>query len=264
MLENLTPINPNFSETPENILPHIDEVPLLDDNTWMDSVKDGMPLRMVPTDYITEDMCLIAVTANFNNLEYIPNRFKTPHSYAIAFNRSPASIKFFPRELITEAMAANAIQYSPTLIEHVPARLITTEMAERVVCIDGKLLRYIPHSLRTEEVCLKALKQCVPTMWDAPAMKFVPINVISQDLCNTAIMYNIFSFKHIPDNFKTDGMCLELIAKDFVFIRYLPEPLSPIVKNTLLEYIKNHENAYSNILRPTEEMTLLHKVLWEV
>ena len=86
--------------------------------------EDAFLLRNVPINLIDYPMCLEAIKGKrMNNLEYIPNRFKTEEICSIAVNNYGSNLEFVPEKLKTEKMCEDALRaehYGSYAIPYIP------------------------------------------------------------------------------------------------------------------------------------------------
>jgi len=100
----------------------------------------------MPTESVTEELCLAVVKKNGHMLLYVP------------------------KELKTDAVCRAAVEDTGFLGD-VPQARKTEELCLIAAQIDGDALRYVPKRLMTEAICIAAVKQ------DADALELVPKNL---------------------------------------------------------------------------------------
>jgi hypothetical protein len=82
----------------------------------------------------------------------------------------------------------------------------------------GFILEHIPLSIITSCMCLDAMKS-------GNMLEHVPKSLRSQAVYEAFIKQNPHMFEIVPNHFKTEDMCLEVVQKNGCLIRHVPEKL---------------------------------------
>lgn len=70
---------------------------------------------------------------------------------------------------------------------------------------------------------------------------------------------------HIPQKFKTHEIYIGAVKQYPKIISQVPQfNMTTTMYPTWMELITLYKDAYAKLSNPTEEMTTLHKILWEV
>jgi hypothetical protein len=78
--------------------------------------KNGTWLKFVDNQYVTLDLCLVALRQTPNALKFVPSKIKTEHLfYETALEANPALIKVIPIATLTETMARIAYTKNPNI-----------------------------------------------------------------------------------------------------------------------------------------------------
>ena len=64
------------------------------------------PLKFIPEEFLSEELCLAAVTRAGQALQCVPDKFKTPRVCEAAVRSDPAAIRFVPEALRTEELTS--------------------------------------------------------------------------------------------------------------------------------------------------------------
>ena len=109
-------------------------------------------LQIVPQEFITAEMCLIAVTYCGSLLLCVPEALKTPEICRAAVKETGLALECVPDELKTLALCLNAVQNIGIAIEYVPEKLKTLELCLAAArnAWSGNVFTYIPDELKTQ------------------------------------------------------------------------------------------------------------------
>lgn len=217
------------------------------------------------------DLCSYAADHNGYVLQFI--RKQTPELCMMAVNRTPHALKFVKKQ--TREICRAAVEKDPTtqwyvkdksILEgldlSVPERNDTDNM--RKVRMNGYELGEIPESERTPEVCMIALEQ------NPYALKFVPDptldmyllglkedytilrkiqekmpEALDADAYMRAVRNNPHCFKDVPDEFKTEAMCLHAVRHHGDGIGYVPKSLA--TEEMCVEAVRNQAMAINSV-----------------
>lgn len=87
-------------------------------------MKNWKAIEFVPKEFITEEVCMIAVMQSGLALEYVPKELITEEMCMIAINNNENAIKFIPKELQTREMCMLAVIRNKDLIKFVKEELV--------------------------------------------------------------------------------------------------------------------------------------------
>ena len=116
----------------------------MDDDYILLVSKNGMLLRYIPEDKITDKICKIAIQQNVYALRYVPI------------------------DKITDKICKMAVQQNGTIIEYILYNKITDEICKISVQQTGYALEYIPDDKQTDEICRISVEQ------NKGALNYVP------------------------------------------------------------------------------------------
>ena len=136
-------------------------------------------IEYVPTELLSEELCIAAVKHLGCALGNIPNEFKTPEVCLTAVQNAKNNGKHpddhpysdqiltkVPEQLLTYELCLAAVKHSGRAIAYVPENFITKELCMEAVKEYGEALRHVPEDLKTLEMCIEAVKN------DKGAFKF--------------------------------------------------------------------------------------------
>lgn len=92
--------------------------------------NNGMSLKEIPLEKITEEICRTAIQNNNTSFRYVPDTFKTEELCSFAVSISGTTLKFVPESLKTDTLCRTAIQNFPWALKEVPEELKTKELCE--------------------------------------------------------------------------------------------------------------------------------------
>ena len=119
---------------------------------------EGLTLTDVPEEYLTTELCELAILKNPRNLLNLSIKFLTYELYKIAITNDGIMLRCVPYQFRTEEIYRLAIQNYPYVLEYVPDELKTEEMCRIAVTNDGRTLIYVPRRFKTEELYRIALR----------------------------------------------------------------------------------------------------------
>jgi len=94
-------------------------------------------------------------------------------------------------------------------------------------------LRDVPENLKTAELCLEAIKK------NGYELCYVPESLKTAELCLEAIKKNGDTLCYVPENLKTEELCIEAVKQNSMALNYVPENLKT---ELCLEAVK--KNSY--------------------
>ena len=116
------------------------------------------------------------VMENGLNLKDVPNEFKTLNICLIAIKGNGLALEFVPIQFQTETICKLAVKQNPMALE------------------------FVPDGLKTLKICTIAIKNGESGFH---SLKFINNNLLTEQLCITAIKKSVFAIKHIPNAYMT-------------------------------------------------------------
>ena len=196
---------------------------------------DGNQIRYVPDDLLTEKLCKLAIINKPLSLQWVPTKYKSEQLCMAAIKQDGRALQYTPKDRITNKIIECSLSSGCNFLEFVPEELKTRDLCMACVKINPYEIQNTPENLRTAD------------------MYEIAANIINSDI--------IASF---PEEFRTEEnwriAASNNMEGNVSILNNLPQRYTEI----WLEMIKLSPRAYYYKDSPTEEMTTLHKLLWEV
>ena len=151
-------------------------------------------LEVAPAEWVTEDLCWIAIRQNGMALAHVPLRMKTP-------------------EMCLEAILHDGF------LGDVPEAMRSPDICRAAVRQDGLMLQFVPESLRDREVCDEAVRS------GGDALSHVPETIRNYEMCMTAVTQDGRTLRHVPRQFRDREMCEAAVRSCRWAMRYVPSEL---------------------------------------
>ncbi|GAB6119098.1 DUF4116 domain-containing protein [Dysgonomonas termitidis] len=261
--------------------------------------NDGWALQFVPENKRTKDMCCSALSQvlnigyeGYSIAKYIPypdiclNIFKD----AVDINDATDVSKRFPDKIINQEIALEAIKQDIDCFGLIPQEIRTAGFYDEAVKINGWMLQHVPEEMKTPQMCLAAKdaspdlgyghlglvayvpfpKVCLEYLKEAAGKidvyeVFTAIrkDVLNPDIVQLAVDLDVNCFKFVPDNLKTEGLCLKAIQETGAFgevFDYIPEhlrtkkiyKLAVETNETALKWVPEKKRSYQMCLSAVE------------
>lgn len=181
-----------------------------------DEVRDSHnKLQYIPDDFKTYELCKFAVESQGLALQYVPNCFMTAELCSIAVNENSIALAYVPDEFKTKEIVKTAFDNYKDSRKKVRSHMSMDEMDK-----DCNLLKYVPSELLDEDICFKAIANCS---------------------CNA---------KYIPQRFFDDKIIAEA-AKCSISRYYIPKEYwtKPIIIETIKSYRDKTDTGFQGIPR---------------
>jgi hypothetical protein len=130
----------------------------------------------MPMEYVTEEMCLTAVTNKHSEMNLVPQHFITPSFCVAAVNANPTTFSYVPVNMLTFDMCKIALASYGYYLQNVPEHLINEELCTIAVNNCGRSLEHVPLQYRTIQLYISAIKN------SSHAIHHIPKNIIIESL----------------------------------------------------------------------------------
>lgn len=179
--------------------------------------NNGLDLRYIPKEQLTETLILIAINENWESLQYI-------------ITSSDDKKQFLLPELVKKAVQKNGLA-----LQLIPENLKTSDLVKIAVHKNGLALRYVPEDLKTLELVKIAVQN------NGLAIEYVPENFKNnKDIIILALQNNGSALAYVPEKFKNDINCVKIAINNIgEAIYYVPEQIK----------MQLNEDDYYNIVR---------------
>lgn len=218
-----------------------------DNITYSDCVLavnyDGQIISSIPTEFITEDLCVAALNNNSsskNLIQYIPQKILTEKLAVSIVSINGIYLKYLPPEVISKNIILAAAKQKLNAIKYIPDKFKTDEFFKALIDLSPKSLKYLeapgavvceyaiskePNAISyikndsalTIEICKKAIEA------DWKNLRYIPSDRVTRDLCDYAFRQSWKAFKLFPDIFKTTEYCKTVTSMDASYLQYCPK-----------------------------------------
>ena len=145
-----------------------------------------MPLKKIPTKYLSEELCCNMVLRWPRELLSIPNSLLTNRIKLTATSKNSEYFRTIDKKEITEQMILDAIVKGSIHWGHIEERLRTKELYIKVLNISGRNLINIKDSDRDEEVCTAAIH----SSGEGPELHWIPKKILTKEMFVDCILKN--------------------------------------------------------------------------
>lgn len=187
--------------------------------------KNGLNLKYVPEQYRDIAMCLAAVQSDGGALGEVPERILFgDKGYEICFTAVRNDLKGLALSFVPEcylcgkegkALCEAAVKANGYALEYVPKRLITKELAKAAIEAPFPVGEFLwPDGSRS--------------IWSAygsyrPVLSFVPEKCMSEELVALSARLYPESLQYAPAEFVSRDLCFEMVERDPMNLRYVPQ-----------------------------------------
>lgn len=158
------------------------------------------------------------------NFRKIPKRLQTPEMVRYALEHDGCSLRDVSKKLITEELCKFALINSGSALSYVPEKYITKELCEFAVEHDGTAVEFVPVEWITPELAHKAVCSCtwLLSQYESYPIKFIPKELVTDDLVYESVRCAPFSIKNIPDKYITEELLYMAVSNEPSSVRYIP------------------------------------------
>ena len=148
-----------------------------------------------------------------------------------------------PDNKITYEICIIAVKTNSYALKYIPKYNIMTdeqyyELYKEVVTQDGLALKFVPENNKTLDICEKAVTQ------NGKALEFVPNEKKTFDICEIAVTKNGLALEFVPNEKKTFDICKKALAQNSVALKHIE--ILFINNITKDQYYKLCEKAIKN------------------
>jgi hypothetical protein len=228
---------------------------------------------------LTQELCILGVTTDSSNLQYIPIEFQSLDLIKMVIDanyKNICHIKYLTPEILDCIFKKTGV-FS---IIYINENLLTCEIILKALDLDipneeirpNDILSLFPEELKTKENCLKALEKTVYSIDSMPnefktmemcmkafetykELKYFLPEFITYDICKIYVEGYAKNIAEIPTQFITEEMCRIAILSDFVdcsVLTVIPDEMkTPELYNLAIENTDGRAIQYIN--NPTQE-----------
>ena len=204
------------------VLPYFANIATCED--WLDIVKDHPRVfHKVPKEWITPEICDVAVKKDHQLFVCVPDKFKTQTMCDVAVKKDHELFGHVPYKFKTQEMCDVALEQDSSNLEYVPYNLKTLEMCLDAVKKDPTkyyVLEYVPEEFKkTKEMFLLLVEH------DSRLFERVPDEFKTQEMCDVAVFDYHWNIDLVPEKFITPEICVSAVERNGLTIKYVPEKL---------------------------------------
>lgn len=192
------------------------------DENWemMKNVMINFP-KLVPDKYMTYGYALKTIRHNPKLIREIPERLRDYTLYKAAVSYDGTLLYAVPDAFKNRIMCETAVKNNSAAIDAVPRHHLDEEMWALTLISnnDPKTFLSIPEQYRTYNTYIKAVQK------NGLALKHVPVEHMTNELCELAIKQNGFAFRYLPEHMQTEDFALMAIKQNGLVLSIIPEEL---------------------------------------
>ena len=239
-------------------------------------------LEIIPTAKRHKDICLVAIEQMptlrylippelyFNDetirdaivsrigtdLFYVPEQMRNLKICVAAVNQTPSALAYVPEKLVDHDefkkvldICYNTIPEYPQALSWLPISKRSFDLCHAAVLKDYRAIIYVPDALLDRAEFKQAIENWrLDIMANVENIKFTPVKLLTQDICNAAVVANIGFMPFVPKAFLLD-VCVLLMAKHNYSKRSLLTYFNHITKDEsikldYLEHAKNNPSIF--------------------
>lgn len=177
--------------------------------------------------FLTKRLCKVAVTADANNLEYVPYEYMTedmcvqtlPKICGICEN-----MQRLPVELRTPKIMLALFSSNPWYFVSYTDDIHTPEAYEAVVLQDPSLLHYVPEKFLTVELCCSLVLECMNQIYfhDFPKRNLIQVKAFINENYEEIVKKNPDAFKHLSYDMQTPEMYIRGVRANWKSAGFKP------------------------------------------
>lgn len=216
-------------------------------------------LKVIAKKYLTRDVCEIAVRKNGLNLKYVPEQYRDISMCKSAVQSDGGALRDVPTQILLGdkgyeiCRTAVCNDFEGQALSFVPDCYFRGKegkaLCEAAVRTNGYALEYVPKRLITKELARAAIETPFPVkeiLWPdgsclaqsayrsyRQVLSLVPEKCMSEELVALSARLYPESLSYAPSEFVSRDLCLELVERDPMNLRYVPMPDKKLVDSAL-------------------------------
>lgn len=216
-------------------------------------------LKLIAKKYLTREVCEIAVSKNGLNLKYVPEQYRDIAMCLAAVQSDGGALGEVPERILLGdkgyeiCLTAVRNDFSGRALSFVPACHLRGKegkaLCEAAVQANGYALEYVPKRLITKELARLAIEAPFPVrelLWPdgsrstrsayrsyCPVLSLVPEKCMSEELVAMSARLYPESLDYAPAEFVSRDLCLEMVERDPMNLRYVHMPDKKLVECAL-------------------------------
>ena len=216
-------------------------------------------LKVIAKKHLTREVCEIAVCKNGLNLKYVPEQYRDISMCMSAVRSDGGALHDVPTQILLGdkgyeiCLTAVCNDFEGQTLSFVPDCYLRGKegkaLCEAAVRANGYALEYVPKRLITKELARAAIETPFPVkeiLWPdgsclarsayrsyRPVLSLVPEKCMSEELVALSARLYPESLSYAPSEFVSRDLCLELVERDPMNLRYVPMPDKKLVDSAL-------------------------------
>lgn len=206
-------------------------------------------LKVIAKKYLTREVCEIAVSKNGLNLKYVPEQYRDIAMCLAAVQSDGGALGKVPKQILLGdkgyeiCFTAVRNDLEGLALSFVPKCYLRGKegkaLCEAAVKANGYALEFVPKRLITKELAKVAIEAPFPvrellwpdgsrSTWSAyysyrPVLSLVPEKCMSEELIALSARLYPESLRYAPAEFVSRDLCFEIVERDPMNLRYVPQ-----------------------------------------
>lgn len=161
----------------------------------------GYMIQSIPLEYITEELCILAIKQEPESILVINNKILTEEMCKLAFELKYYTFKNIPDKYRSYEMCVSAIKKAGHLLHYIKEQFHNEELCKLAVENDGYSIRYVSKPFYTKEMCELAVKR------NGLALSFIENKFRNYELYELAVENCGNAIRYVPNKYKTENLC---------------------------------------------------------
>jgi len=230
--------------------------------------KTGLSLLEIPKEFLTKDLCSIAVQQHIGALRFVPDEFITKELFdeivAVGAQNKQVLINgkyksagdVFFRDYwsrMSEKAICAFLQVTKHGLSYIPKQEITKRECQKALRCSSTSITDIPDQFLTVDICTEFLKKyakephrsigIAPTRFrraasvalkdDGTLLALCPEAVLTEGFIKTALKQNVYAYRSVPESFQTEKIQMEAISAKPELLRDTVHPTANAIRCAL-------------------------------
>lgn len=188
----------------------------------LNAARNGCPLDLIPKHHRTKEIYTLVVYNNSNYiLDIIPSDYITYELCYTAVCKNGYQLKSVPKELVDYKLCLTAVRSQPLIsyIKKTYPNLVDFNLYLEAVLHDGISIVHIPTDMLCKEICYAAVSN------NGSSIQYIPLQHHSYELHRIAVSNNYYAIRYVPSSYITEELALIALKHGFGIIKYIPESI---------------------------------------
>ncbi len=194
-------------------------------------------LKVIAKKYLTREVCEIAVSKNGLNLKYVPEQYRDIAMCLAAVQSDGGALRYVPKQILfgdkgyeicLTAVCNVHNNLEERALSFVPKCYLRGKegktLCEAAVKANGYALEYVPKRLITKELAKVAIESTPSDYYSyRSVLSLVPKKCMSEELVALSARLYPKSLQYAPAEFVSRDLCFEMVERDPMNLRYIPQ-----------------------------------------